>query len=430
MAISSSTQWHVRTGGSELNGGGFDPTISGAGTNYTDQDAAQLSLSDLTTSGASATVGSVTGGFTSAMIGNCLRIASGTNFTPGYYFVVSVGSTNAATLDRACSTGSGSGGVGRLGGAHASLKSYANGGSGGSPILTTPLDQGHAIFKCGSGNNNPTSIDYDYTAGYWTFPGGGDTGPIYLIGYNGRPFIGHVSVLAWNWVDVVVMNICAKNVLGYYADGVFNSSRTYSYNCRYDVNGMDATVVRGSIHGCEIKNSGSTSAGTTAALVAQNGVTITQSHIHDVRGDGIIGYDLCGYSIEGNVIRNCGGNGLTLQKGDGQSFRSSVFNNTIADNVGHGVSTAADPRTLCLSRNLITGHSGSGKYGVNYTGSGPTGGGFSKALCADNNFYGNTANANFTLDASNTTLNPSYVGSGDYTPTNTALLIPYVVGNP
>ena len=86
MAILATTNWYVRAGGLETNGGGYDSTIAGATTNYADQDAPQLSLTDLATSGAgSTTLTSVTGGFTSAMIGNCIRIASGTNFQTGYY---------------------------------------------------------------------------------------------------------------------------------------------------------------------------------------------------------------------------------------------------------------------------------------------------------------------------------------------------------
>src|SRR5216683_1498046 len=84
--ISSATVWDVRpTTGSNLNGACFDSTIANAGTDYSQQATAQLSLSDMATTGVTTTVTSVTGGFTSAMIGNCLRIDSGTNWTLGWY---------------------------------------------------------------------------------------------------------------------------------------------------------------------------------------------------------------------------------------------------------------------------------------------------------------------------------------------------------
>src|SRR5258707_15548764 len=63
-AVLATANWYVRAGGNELNGGGYDAAISGAGTNYADQDAAQLSLTDIASAQNSLTVTSVTGGFT------------------------------------------------------------------------------------------------------------------------------------------------------------------------------------------------------------------------------------------------------------------------------------------------------------------------------------------------------------------------------
>lgn len=102
MAISASTVWEVRTGGSEINGGGY----SSGGTDYSQQTAAQLSVTD--GAGSSTTnLNSVTGGFTSAMVGNVLCISGGT-LTTGRYQIVAFVDTNNVTLDRALNTGSGS----------------------------------------------------------------------------------------------------------------------------------------------------------------------------------------------------------------------------------------------------------------------------------------------------------------------------------
>ena len=77
MAITADAQWWIRTDGNDLNGAGFDSTIGGYGTNYSDQATAQLTLTDLATSGAgSTTLTSATGGFTSAMVGNAIRTKS------------------------------------------------------------------------------------------------------------------------------------------------------------------------------------------------------------------------------------------------------------------------------------------------------------------------------------------------------------------
>lgn len=431
MALNAQHTWRVRVAGNELNGGGFDASISGAGTDYSDQDAAQATFNGTTvvatTSGISTTI-AITG-YTVATSdkGNTLRIASGANFAAGYYRIDSVNtSLNTWTLDRNCTSGVGAAMVGRMGGAHADLRNMSNGGGLPSPIIASPLLTDQPIFIRGSGSNNPTSADYDFSGGYWTFP----TSRNALIGYNGRPFISSSGIIALNWFDIVVMNLVTKNVSGFYADGLFTIGRTYIYNCVFDLNGHDAYATRGSLHACEIKNTGSTAAGSNSALLAQSGTSITQCHIHDVRGDGILGIDLSSYTVADCLIHNCGGNGITANDADGQEGRSTFINNTIADNVGHGFSTGAGPQSIIFMRNLVTGHSGSGKYGFNYTGSYPITPGFTKAIATDNDFYGNTADANFALDASNTTLNPSYVGSGDYTPTNTALLVPYTVGQP
>ena len=74
MALTGGTQWEIRADGDETNGGGFYDRDPGTSVDYCQQAAAQLSLSDLTTDGAGTGLGSVTGGFTAAMVGNIIRI--------------------------------------------------------------------------------------------------------------------------------------------------------------------------------------------------------------------------------------------------------------------------------------------------------------------------------------------------------------------
>jgi hypothetical protein len=117
MAIGATSVFELRTSGNALNGAGYDAGIASAGTDYTQQDAAQLAVTDLACSAGSTTVTSVTGGFTAAMIGNAINISSGTGFTAGFYFITAVADTNTATVDRTPSAGGGSVGVARVGGA-------------------------------------------------------------------------------------------------------------------------------------------------------------------------------------------------------------------------------------------------------------------------------------------------------------------------
>lgn len=116
MAISSTAVWEMRTAGNDANGGMYDASLSGAGTDYSQQDSAQLSVTDAVTT-SSTTVTSATGGFTSAMIGNGINIA-GT-----IYVITARASTTSITVDR--STGTGTGQTAKVGGALLTLSKVA-----------------------------------------------------------------------------------------------------------------------------------------------------------------------------------------------------------------------------------------------------------------------------------------------------------------
>lgn len=102
-----------------LNGGGFDPILGAGAQDYSQQDAAQINPTDLTTSGAgSTTLTSASAPFTALMVGNVIHITAGTNFQANWYQVVSFTDASNVVLDRTPSSGAaGSVGVGYLGGA-------------------------------------------------------------------------------------------------------------------------------------------------------------------------------------------------------------------------------------------------------------------------------------------------------------------------
>ena len=118
MALSYDLDWEIRTTGDNTNGGAYKRT--GTGTDYSQQDAAELSLTDCATASAgSTTLTSSTGGFTAAMVGNTINISSGTNITAGFYEITGYTDTNTVTIDRAPDDGVGgiSGATGKVGGA-------------------------------------------------------------------------------------------------------------------------------------------------------------------------------------------------------------------------------------------------------------------------------------------------------------------------
>jgi hypothetical protein len=114
MALAITTEWDVRTTGSDSNAGGWDSSSSG--TDYSQQDSPQVTYADLVIGGTTTQLTSAGNPFTSAHVGNVLNVTGGTGFTTGRYQVVSVAS-NVATMDRSVGTAASTGGAGKLGGA-------------------------------------------------------------------------------------------------------------------------------------------------------------------------------------------------------------------------------------------------------------------------------------------------------------------------
>lgn len=153
MTLAATVVWEIRSDGSATNGGGYK---SNAGTtDYSQQAAAQLSVSDAACSG-NTTVTSSTGGFTAAMVGNVMYLSSG----PGWYEITARTDTNTVTIDRngpnasgmTCNVGGALNSIGTLGAifqtaAHAvsGMIAYVRGGtyslgSATSNVSTGPLD--------------------------------------------------------------------------------------------------------------------------------------------------------------------------------------------------------------------------------------------------------------------------------------------------
>lgn len=117
MALPATGVWEVQTGGSDANGGMFDPSVTSPGTDYT-YGAGQNAIvySDLVIQATTTQVASAGRSFVAADVGNTINIVSGTGFTTGRYNIRSV-SSGIATLDRSAGTAASTGGTGTLGGA-------------------------------------------------------------------------------------------------------------------------------------------------------------------------------------------------------------------------------------------------------------------------------------------------------------------------
>lgn len=199
MALTPLTQWWMTSlsGASDLNGMGYDSSVTGAGTNFALLGPATLALTDIIADG-SAVITSVTGGFSSAMVGNVIRIVG-----KGYFCILTRNSTNSATVDRPVAAGTGL--TGKVGGSAASpLPFCSSSSSSGAPPLTNPAIGGNYINIRGAGSDTPSAADYTFTQSYTPYVGShalisGDGtagnpniwagGQIKWVGYNGRPRI-------------------------------------------------------------------------------------------------------------------------------------------------------------------------------------------------------------------------------------------------
>lgn len=169
MTLSTATVWEVRTTGSQNNGGGY----TSGGTDYSQQDAAQLNPTDLACLDTSTTLTSATGGFTSAMVGNIIHITAGTQFTVGWYEITGYTDTNTVTIDRTAAVAgqNATAGTGYVGGA------FKIGGSLDDEFFTEKVEGNITYIKAGT----YTATEHiDVQAD----PAGTATTPIIIEGYN------------------------------------------------------------------------------------------------------------------------------------------------------------------------------------------------------------------------------------------------------
>lgn len=394
MAIGSTAIWRVRIGGSNTNGGGYDASIAGAGTDYSQQDAAQLTHVDGVGNGTT-TFTSALGNFTSAMVGNGLYISGGT-LTAGWYFIITFNSATSVVLDR--SPGTGTGGTYAVGGAWADP--WAN------VTSTGPLVPGNIIYVRGAGSDNPGSNDYTKSGGSYVTPTSGNTtvGLIKFIGENGRPRLSSDGLMYYNYIAVSFENFyftasgTSNGQLGILNQQGGAQSGTI-INCVFDQNGKDITcaTINGLMMGCECFSSTTNSgaAGTNAAIKTTNyGAIVDGCNIHDVWGDGVtFANDM--ETLTNSIIAKCTGNGVTLPASTSY-FRGHVSRNTIDGNKGHAVTVAATSGLIAYDfyGNLITNHTGAGKYGINVAAGTTAVNDATKMFWDFNWFYNNTANYN------------------------------------
>lgn len=166
MAITATAVWEVRSTATaaNVNGGFFKPGATGV--DYSQQDAAQYTLTGATTAAQNAII--LHASAAADMVGNGLYISAGTNFTVGWYEITAVDPGVSITVDRNCCSAAASLGALKVGGA-ISLSS-TNDAEWGAALVA-----GNTVYiKSGS---------YTHAESFSGMGTGTAAAPINLIGY-------------------------------------------------------------------------------------------------------------------------------------------------------------------------------------------------------------------------------------------------------
>jgi hypothetical protein len=438
MALPSTVVWEVRpTVGNDNNGGGFVP--GSGGTDFSQQTSPQYALTGIASAGAGATV--LYSGAASVMVGNISQVVSGTNFTTGFFQIISVNVGVSITFDRSVCTGIGASGVINIGGALATiLQAYNNATTGGgntiwvkasgSYIITTPLtlsgqndfplsfigytttrgDNGQvtwttatnstSLVVMGLGNQFNWLFEnfiFSNTAGTSaTGFDGGLVGQNYLIRFKNCKFTGFTTALALDYVNSVHFNASCLfiencEITGCSSHGIGLSGSNFIIGCYIHGNGGDGVHIT------------ATNSGTSATGACH----FERCVIYNNTGNGIF-VDQMNPSTQIMTwpqVINCAivdnnGDGIQLNSGAGNNFNAFVLvNNIIESNQGFGINSV---------------HSGAGYLQIEYNNAFGSGGtanasGNYNNLTADPTDITLTAEA-FTTVGSNWTLNSTSGG--------------------
>jgi hypothetical protein len=386
MALHADTLWELRTTGNDDNGGGFYNRDPGTSVDYTQQDAAQLTLTDLTTDVAGTTLSSVTGGFTAAMAGNIINIKSGTGFTPGPYEITAYTDTNNVTIDRSAGS-SATGGTGSVGGGRASfLDAFFETVIAGNTIWvkaggTFTLTAAVAVAKDGTQQN------YIKIFGYNSSRGDNPT-------EDNRPLIaaGAFLFIFDNYWEIYNLRVTTTESIGLSVDNDGRIVNCKSFNSSVSAN---RTAIRA-------KNTSSTVEDCEA--ISTNGYGIQPQgevigcNVHD-SANGI--YIFAETAIANCIIDTCT-KGVFLQR------LSSVRNCTIYNCTDAIYSNSNAHNNVTIKNNIIKDNT----TGINYSG------GASGGVRLDyNNFHGNDTDTVNVIKGDNTTSNdPEFIdaGNGDF----------------
>lgn len=417
MAFGAASVFEIRataTGGANVNGGGFNPSNAGGNTtDYSQQDGAQYGFANLaSTNGTTnpSVVTSASHNFVAADVGNFLKINAGTNWTVGWYEIVSVAG-NAATLDRAVGTAANiSSGTFNVGGA------ITLGGTGTSSDAI--------FFNSATAGNKFWIKNGSYALGASTTitTAGTNSAPIIIEGYNAnrndkpltsnRPAFSNVAATwtfgtFWNVRYLDISSTASTQTVTIGADGT-------ARNCKFNMTSATATRfayragVRSMAVNCEMLSSSATDGAAIAHSAAGTAMFIG-CYIHD----SVLLATLSGANVA-SIWNNCI---FKTPSSKGLTIATSTVGHLVTNSTFYGAETPAGTAvdlgtgvaSVRLINNIIYGFT----TGVTHADS------QANSFDEFNDYFNNTTDVtNWTKGSSDLALNPNFVNAAgaDWTP--------------
>ncbi len=413
MAFSATTQWDVRTTGSDSNGGGFDTAATG--TNFAMQDAAQIAFTDLVIDATTNTkCTSAAHPFGATSPGNIINITGGTGFTVQRVQVVSVTGVTA-TCDKSLGTLSSTGGTGNLGGGLATI-----GAANTLFVSSNTLNIKAGTYTQTTAIVISSTLQITTWLGYGTTWADGGTRPLITTATNSTHLITTGSTgTGYQVFD----NLSLSNTAGTKANGIQqlvnhggNSMYWIVRGCLFDgfQDGLNSDnagahwdIGNIALIRTEIKNC----AGTGCNANSTTRCWVQGCYLHNNTGDNVI---ISGtLFMDHSISVNSGAAGVNT--GNGAVY---CTNCTIANNTGKGIWMSASSPTLEIYNTIIFGNQANNNI-VAGTGNQYVAG----ALISRNNAYVSGANGQWNGSPGDVTITGdpfTNAAAGDYSLNSTA----------
>lgn len=376
-ALPSTVQWDVRTTGNDANGGGFD--TAKAGTDFSQQNAAQQAYTDLVIGATTTQLTSAAHPFGATEPGNLINITGGAGCTVGRYEVNSV-AVVTATMDSAVGA-AGSTCTGNLGGSLATLTN-AIAIYGPTNGQTINVKAGTYTQTTTAQPNSPGGNAFFTVRGYNATHGDGGTPPLITTATNSTVLVNLTHATFLSSVPSIWKNVSFSNTAAIRAIGVTDTSpgttQTFQ-NCIFDgfttAIKLGAATSAGSLGATAIEVKNSTSDGimigtTAAATTNPIGLSCYACYIHNNTGSGITNgtADPVKINVANSIFALNGAAGITSRNAEDQIFvvSSAFVSNTTAGILASG-STGSNGLQVIAQNSIFYAN---GTYGVNVSNAG------------------------------------------------------------